>query len=163
MDIEILSEPIISKIVEINGTKLEVFTDGRIYRFLKNGDLKIVENIHNTSNGYNYLRVNKRAIYRHRIIAMAFLNLNIDNVDKQVDHVDGQRLNNSLTNLRIVTHQQNQWNRTTAKGYYWNKQHTKWRAQIKVNKNQIYLGSFNTEQEAREAYLNAKNIHHIIQ
>jgi len=163
MDIEILSEPIISKIVEINGTKLEVFADGRVYRFKKNGDLKLIENTENHSNGYNRIGCDNKMIRRHRIIATAFLNLDINDTTKQVDHIDGQRLNNSLTNLRVVTHQQNQWNRLTAKGYCWSKQHNKWCAQIKVNKKKIHLGYFNTEQKARDAYLKAKNIYHIIQ
>ena len=135
MDIQILSSIIESKIVEINSHKLEVFADGRVYRFKTNGDLKLIKNVNNNGTGYNQIRCNNKLFLRHRIIAMAFLNLNIDDVDKQVDHVDGQRLNNSLTNLRIVTNQQNQWNRSTAKGYC--KQNNKWRSQIMLNKNKM--------------------------
>jgi hypothetical protein len=164
MDIEILTEPIISKIVEIYGTKLQVFTDGRVYRFKKNGDLKLIGNNPSNHGGYNQIGCNNNKIVsRHRIIAYTFLNLDINNTTKQVDHIDGVRLNNCLTNLRIVTNQQNHWNRTTAKGYSWNKRDKKWRSYIGVNGKLKNLGVFDTEKEARDAYLKAKEIYHIIQ
>ena len=52
--------------------------------------------------------------------------------------------------------------RKKAKGYYWSKNNQKWRAQIYLNKEQIHLGLFKTEQEARNAYLQAKEIYHVI-
>ena len=81
---------------------------------------------------------------------------------EQIDHINGIRIDNRICNLRNVTHQQNQLNRTTAKGYSWNKLTKKWRADITINKKPIYLGSFNTEEEAREAYLKAKQQYHVI-
>jgi hypothetical protein len=83
-------------------------------------------------------------------------------VGLQIDHIDGNRTNNYLCNLRVVSHQHNQWNHTKAKGYYWNKQSKKWMAYIYLNDNQKYLGCFNTEAEARQAYLDAKAIYHVI-
>jgi hypothetical protein len=80
----------------------------------------------------------------------------------QIDHIDGNRSNNFLSNLRLVTHQQNQWNRTAAKGYYWNKQHKKWMARISLNGKEKFLGYFDSEAEAHQAYLDAKKIYHII-
>ena len=80
---------------------------------------------------------------------------------EQLDHINGIRNDNRICNLRSVTKQQNSWNRTKAKGYYWRKDRNKWQAQIKGNKI-IGLGLFNTEQEARNAYLKAKEIYHKI-
>jgi hypothetical protein len=158
---QILSELIESKIVLINGQKLEVFSDGRVLRFDKNNIPCIVENTNN-HHGYNKIGCNKKLIYRHRIIAFTFLDLNIDNPKLQIDHENGDKLNNCISNLRIVNHQQNQWNRTTAKGYYFHKKNQKWNAQIYLNSKRIHIGSFVTEYEARAAYLAAKQIHHII-
>lgn len=163
MDIEILTEPIVSKIVEINGTKFQVFIDGRVYRFKKNGDLKLVKNINNNGTGYNQISCNNKLFLRHRIIAYTFLNLDINDTVKQVDHVDCNRLNNCVTNLRVVTNTQNNWNRSTTKGYCFIKKTNKWKAQIMLNNKNIYLGYFNAEQDARTAYLKAKDIYHIIQ
>ncbi len=94
----------------------------------------------------------------HRLIAETFLET--DNQRNQVDHIDGDRLNNNINNLRWVSTSENQHNRRTAKGYYWNKQANKWYAKIMANKKPIFLGLYDTEEEARQAYLNAKKIHH---
>lgn len=81
---------------------------------------------------------------------------------EQIDHINGNRIDNRITNLRAVTNQQNQWNRTTAKGYYWHKATKKWMSRIRLNNKNIYLGIFNTEDEAHKAYLKAKKVYHII-
>jgi len=49
---------------------------------------------------------------------------------------------------------------TNAKGYHYNKKNDKWVASISVNHKTIYLGSFNSSEEAKEAYLNAKKYYH---
>jgi hypothetical protein len=79
-----------------------------------------------------------------------------------LDHINGIRNDNRICNLRSVTRNENQWNRKTAKGYHYNKREKKWKAQIMFNSMQIYLGCFNTEQEARNAYLQAKEKYHVI-
>ena len=78
-----------------------------------------------------------------------------------IDHINNNSLDNRIENLRILTHQQNQFN-TNAKGYYWNKIHNKWRAQIKIDGKTKNLGLFHNEEDAHIAYLNAKEIHHKI-
>lgn len=80
-------------------------------------------------------------------------------VDK-IDHKDRVRYNNCITNLRSVTHSENLQN-NNAKGCYQVKRTGKWVAQIKHNKKYTYLGYFDTEQEARQAYLEAKEKYHI--
>jgi hypothetical protein len=82
--------------------------------------------------------------------------------DNSIDHIDGNKSNNKIDNLRDVTHQQNHWNRTTAKGYTWNKNANKFHAQIQINGKKKHLGLFHTEQEARNAYLKGKEIYHVI-
>lgn len=82
-------------------------------------------------------------------------------IPDMIDHINGIRNDNSITNLRSVTNQENQFN-TKSKGYYWCKENKKYRAKIKFNK-QIHLGYFDTEEEARQAYLDAKLIYHIIE
>ena len=82
--------------------------------------------------------------------------------DNQIDHFDNNRINNNIENLRIVTNSENQQNTITTKGYSWNKQYNKYQAHIKVNKKQHYLGTYDTPEAAREAYLIAKEKYHII-
>ena len=82
------------------------------------------------------------------------------NVDfEMLDHINRDRCDNRISNLRIVNPQQNGFN-TTAKGYFF--QDGKWRSQITINRKKIHLGYFNTEDEARQAYLIAKEKYHII-
>jgi hypothetical protein len=80
---------------------------------------------------------------------------------EQIDHKNGIRDDNRITNLRSVTHQENQFNRIGVKGYTYNKKRNKYQSQIWYNNKSIYLGRFDTEEEAREVYLKAKNKYHI--
>ena len=155
----ILSEGVY-KVVLINGQKLMAFENGTIYRIKDNGNLKLIKNTAICS-GYNLINCNRKMIKRHRILGYAFLNLNIDDVKQFIDHIDMNKINNNLNNLRIVTNQENQFN-TNAKGYCFNKKAMKFQAQIQLNKKNKFLGYFTTEEEARQAYLKAKPIYHVI-
>jgi hypothetical protein len=78
--------------------------------------------------------------------------------DLVIDHIDRDPSNNRITNLRVTTHQENNINKDcidNCKGYCFDKARGKWRARIQLEMKQKYLGTFNTEEEAREAYLAA--------
>lgn len=77
----------------------------------------------------------------------------------QVDHVNGNGLDNRRENLRIASHAQNQANRRLGKnntsgfkGVYWHRGHGRWRAAIKVSGRKIVLGHFITPEAAARAY-----------
>ena len=115
------------------------------------------------SHGYLLVNLSKNGKVKmksvHRLVAEAYLPNYSE--DLQVDHIDNVRSNNCLSNLRMVTHQQNSFN-TNAKGYCWDKKAKKWKAGIKINGKQHHLGYFNNEDDARSAYLKAKeNMHKI--
>lgn len=149
--------------VVINGRRLVVCKNGDAYGLRKwSNEMYLIKNVANQSERYNHINCGSKMILRHRIMGYTFLGLDIDNPKDQIDHQDGNKLNNSLNNLRVVNHQQNQWNRTTAKGYYWVKKSKKWGAQIRLNGKYIYLGCYSTESEARNAYITAKLIYHKI-
>jgi len=95
----------------------------------------------------------------HRLLGMCFLSCR---PPMQVDHIDGNPLNNDLSNLRVITRCQNQWNRKGTKGYTQTKSTGKWIACIIVNGKNIGLGTHATEEEAHAAYLQAKAIYHVI-
>lgn len=78
-----------------------------------------------------------------------------------IDHVNQIRNDNRITNLREVTTQQNQFN-TKAKGYYWNKRDKKWKAHITLNGEKIHLGYHSSEQDASNAYKEAKIKYHTL-
>ncbi len=81
--------------------------------------------------------------------------------DLEIDHIDRDKSNNCLGNLRLVTKSQNQFN-TNAKGYCFSKRDNKWRAQIRREGKVTFIGLFKTEEEARQAYLKKKEEMHKI-
>ena len=114
------------------------------------------------TNGYKVVclrKDGKQKVYAiHRLLGIYFLDCP---ADKQIDHIDRNRLNNALSNLRIVTNQQNTFNRT-ARGYTWHSPSKKWMAQIMLNRKNKNLGYFEKETDARAAYLSAKEVYHVI-
>ena len=78
-----------------------------------------------------------------------------------IDHINKTSADNRIENLRILTHQQNQFN-TRARGYYWDKENNKWRVEITLNGKKINIGRFIEEADAHQAYLTAKEKYHIM-
>lgn len=139
--------------------KLRVYRDGTVERWFNESRWKTIKNSNN-SRGYNIINIENTTISRHRLVAHCFLDVNINDSKILIDHINGNKLDNNVKNLRPVNNAQNQWNTTKRKGYTFNSNCNKYEAQIYVNKKKIYLGLFNTAEEAHQAYLNAKAIHH---
>lgn len=78
---------------------------------------------------------------------------------KVIDHIDRNRSNNSIKNLRSATTKENNQN-VIGKGYYKHSQTGKYCAQITVNYKHLSLGCYATEEEAISAYLKAKSHFH---
>lgn len=97
--------------------------------------------------------------YIHRLLGIIFLNCP---ADKFIDHIDCNRKNNNLLNLRVVTVQQNAFNNPKAKGYSWSKRSGKWKAYICLGGKLRHLGYYDIEEDARSAYLTAKAILHVM-
>lgn len=76
----------------------------------------------------------------------------------EIDHIDGNRLNNQKSNLRLATSSQNQANQlpriasSKYKGVSWESSRSMWRADIRVNRRRIFLGRYNSEIDAAIAY-----------
>lgn len=110
-------------------------------------------------NSNGYCRCSDLKIDLHRFI----LNLKSFEKNEYVDHINGDRLDNRKSNLRIVTNQQNQFNshndgygNNVRKGVSFRKDRNKWRAYITINGKQITLGLYKTEQEAIDARIKAE-------
>jgi len=145
----------------LNGVELQVYTTGEIFRYYKSngGFYREIYNVNNHI-GYNQFQLNKKKYYRHRIIAYCYLGLNIDNGEIFIDHIDHDTLNNNVENLRLVSNQQNQFNRSNVKGYYYSKRYKKYVGEIRVNRKKKFLGYYATTEEAHNAYLEAKEKYH---
>lgn len=111
---------------------------------------------HKAGNKYYASRTVKgKTIKMHRILTGALKS-------EEVDHIDGNSLNNQRKNLRICTRSQNLFNKTKQKnntsgfkGVSWCERDKVWRAQIDANKIVHRLGDFLTKEEAYEAYCKA--------
>ena len=96
---------------------------------------------------------NTRNIYMHNFLVSIAVN---------VDHKDGNTLNNQKDNLRVSTKEENEWNKPkqkTSKGKPCTSQYKgvslcngRWRAQIKRNGVHYPLGEFANEEDAARAY-----------
>lgn len=112
------------------------------------------------SGGYINMGINNKTYLAHRIIYLYHHGYIDDTLE--IDHINGIRNDNHIENLRLVTRQENRFNLNQVKGYYWNKNIKKWHAQICVNKHLRHLGYCDSEIEARDKYLKAKKMLHII-
>lgn len=76
-----------------------------------------------------------------------------------IDHINGDKYDNRLCNLREATHAQNNWNSRGygrfAKGVCFSAKYGKFQAAITANRKRTFLGYFPTEQEAHAAYCKA--------
>ena len=105
---------------------------------------------------WNYKTRKKAMIYKHRIIAEAFIP-NPGNLP-HVDHIDRNKLNNNIWNLRWVTPSENIMNskiRTDntsgINGIRWYERYKKWHAQICIAQKNIHIGYFvNLEDAIKE-------------
>ena len=110
-------------------------------------------------NGYWRVHFNGKRHYAHRIIWLFATGKWPTN---SIDHIDGNPLNNSISNLRDVPHAINMQNRRHATkgsnsgmlGAY--PRGGKWQAKIKLAGERQYLGTFSTPELANAAYLHAK-------
>lgn len=116
--------------------------------------------------GTNYIHINiKNKLYYAHKLAFHLMHGYMPSI---VDHINRDKRDNRILNLRPATASQNQINKTVqrnsstgAKGV--NAFHTgnkRWRARIQVDKKKIHLGYFTTKEEASEAYRRAAIIYH---
>ena len=105
----------------------------------------------------------KHKYYEHRLVYL-FHNKDMDQT-LAVDHINGVTWDNRIENLRLVTHQENNFNTYKAVGFSWRKGNSNnpWLARIEVNDRKVNLGYYDNKLDARAAYLRGKKKYHIIE
>lgn len=111
-----------------------------------------------TSNGYakrtECNNIGRKTVRMHRQIMKV-------NENQELDHINGDKLDNRKGNLRIVTHGQNMFNKkryanasSKYKGVRFYNVTNKWISRIGINRERIHIGYYATEEAAAKAYNN---------
>lgn len=147
-----------------NHPDYKVSNNGDVYSFKSSRILKSTKN----SDGYKSLRLDGKSYKIHKLVAITFMNHKSTKQNRGlvIDHIDGDKTNNNVLNLREVSPRKNRANytsklKTSSKytGVCWDKNRSKWLASIKVNGKQKYLGRFTNEYDAYVAYKKAELIY----
>jgi hypothetical protein len=111
------------------------------------------------SRGYWQISIDGRKYLRHHL---AFLYVLGRWATVEIDHINGDKTDDRIDNLREATRTQNSWNKgltarnkSGLKGASWDSHNRRWRGQINVGGKMAYLGSFQTPEEAHAAYVEA--------
>lgn len=133
-----------------------IYKDGNLLRRDKRGNIVPCNAVN--SQGYKQLRVGDKCYLQHRVVWF----MHHGYWPEVIDHIDKNKLNNRIENLRECTQRQNSLNqsgsrRSTSKykGVSWDKVNKKWLAQIMVHRRGKKLGRFVDELDAARAYNNA--------
>ena len=115
------------------------------------------------SKGYIRLRVDGKRYLGHRL---AWLYAHGFWPPHEIDHINGDRTDNRIKNLRLAdrfTNKRNtkayKNNASGMKGVSWSVSSKRWRSRIRINKREVNLGLFDTPEEANAAYAAAAEKH----
>jgi len=113
------------------------------------------------NNGYVRISISRAKFMAHRL---AWLYVYGEWPEKHLDHIDGNRSNNRIENLRLATPSENCANRRgrdgQLKGAHFLPSKGKWQAKILKDGVSYFLGQFDTDCEAHAAYRGAARILH---
>lgn len=161
------------RIMVLNDTTMKVFRDGRIHTYDKHHkkwtDRKFQEGSHGGyyefGTGSKY-KGNHKHYSVHGVVALCYLGEKP--VGYETDHINGNHHDNRLENLQYITKIDNDRKRLyhkkdeLIKGYSITK-YGKFRARLRHYGKYIDLGSYDTEDEARQAYVDAKLKYHKVE
>jgi len=111
-------------------------------------------------NGYKQINAKiknykHKSFFVHQLVAAAFLDYKFQGHKMVVDHIDSNKLNNHIDNLRVITHRENTSKERSIKkglpvGVSFDR--NKYKSRIIINNKLIHLGLFKTIEEASYAY-----------
>ena len=113
--------------------------------------------------GYYQIGIDGKRYYSHRLAWKLFYN---EEPPELIDHIDGDKTNNKIENLRASSKQgnagnskRNHNNTSGYKGVTWHNRDKHWVAQIRKNGKRVTIGAFNDPKLAHSAYMAAATDH----
>ncbi|WP_312773304.1 HNH endonuclease [Atlantibacter hermannii] len=119
---------------------------------------------HISTNGYRRIYINGKIYAANRLAWIIYYG---EEPIGLVDHINGNREDDRISNLRIATYSQNSMNSKLSslnssgfKGVSWKKESKKWVATGKLDGKRIHLGYYTDIEDAKQAYCNFASKHH---
>jgi len=143
---------------------LFIYNEGALFWKISSGKVKKGDKAGcvRGNRGYESVGIDGKRYGTHQLVWILFNGLYEKSL--QIDHIDGNKLNNRIENLRLATQAQNTYNipkrsntSSAYKGVSWSSQQQKWTAAIWQNKTKIFLGLFENELDAAKAYEDKAN------
>ena len=127
------------------------YKDGKLFwKVKRRGSVKFGDEAGSISNhGYRQVSINNKLYLQHRLIWIMHGN----DPEDCLDHIDGDKLNNRIENLRVATVSQNAMNRkrysnntSGIKGVNWDKNRSRWQGRVEI-KSKLYTTSYFKDKE----------------
>lgn len=123
------------------------------------GKWKEISVVSNHNHGYCRVHFIDRALWYHVVLWILYTGKDVPS-NMVIDHINGNRLDNRIENLRLVNQRVNTQNKKAHRqgklvGCYFDKCRDRYKAQVQIGKKAIYLGRYATEEEAHNIYVSA--------
>jgi hypothetical protein len=140
------------------------YRDGNLYnKTNRHSKAKLGQMAGSYAGIYGLVTIDSKAYTLHRVIFY----MHHKYVSKFIDHINGNKHDNRIENLREATQSQNQQNRglnknntSGVKNVYWHKKTQKWIADLRYNGKKKNFGSYSTLEEAKKVVEQFRNINH---
>jgi hypothetical protein len=144
--------------------ELVEYKDGHLFVKTKwTHTVKVGAALGTKTKGYIQLRIQNQRYFEHRLVFIYHHGY----CPEYIDHIDGDKSNNRIENLRPATLTQNNYNvkkpksnKSGVKNVHWNKKNKNWNVTLSANNKSMYFGSFDDLELAALVAEEARNLHH---
>jgi hypothetical protein len=140
------------------------YRDGKLFWKIKFTDKVVVgKEVGRVRGKYKSTKINKKDYDIHRLVFL----MHKGYLPKCIDHIDGDKFNNCIENLREANYLQNAHNskikKTNTSGFKnvtWKKERCKWKVEVSLKNKRHFFGYFDSLFHANEVAKQARNLLH---